>query len=55
MGKILGNLNLALATGAVLLLAAMFAFHSDVMDGAYFHYWVRFFHVISGVLWIGLL
>jgi len=55
MGKILGNLNLALATGVVLLLAAMFALHGEVMDGAYFHFWMRFFHVASGILWIGLL
>lgn len=56
MGKILGNLNLALALGVVLLLAAMFGLHGVAMgEGGYFHWWMRFFHVISGVLWIGLL
>ena len=56
MGKILGNLNLALATGLVLLLAVMFGFHAEEMsDGGYVNFWLRFFHVLSGVLWIGLL
>jgi uncharacterized membrane protein len=55
MGKILGNLNLALLLGVLLLLATMFGFHHADMDAAYLHWWLRFFHVISGVLWIGLL
>lgn len=55
MGKILGNLNLALLLGVVLLAAAMFGIHAEAMDGAYLHWWLRFFHVLAGVLWIGLL
>ena len=55
MGKILGNLNLAFLLGVVLLIAAMFGLHSGVMDGDYIHWWLRFFHVVAGVLWIGLL
>ena len=55
MGKILGNLNLALAFGVVLLLAVMFGFHADQMEGGYVNFWLRFFHVLSGILWIGLL
>jgi uncharacterized membrane protein len=56
MGKILGNLNLALLLGVALLVAAMVGLHGEQMaDGGYFHWWLRFFHVISGVLWIGLL
>jgi uncharacterized membrane protein len=55
MGKILGNLNLALLLGVLLLLAAMFGLHGSEMDSLYLHWWLRFFHVISGVLWIGLL
>ena len=55
MGKILGNLNLALLLGVLLLLAAMFGLHSGQMDSAYIHWWLLYFHVISGVLWIGLL
>ncbi len=55
MGKILGNLNLALALGVVLLLAVMFGFHADQMEGGYVNFWLRFFHVLAGILWIGLL
>lgn len=55
MGKILGNLNLALLLGVLLLIAAMFGLHGSEMDSLYLHWWLRFFHVISGVLWIGLL
>jgi uncharacterized membrane protein len=55
MGKILGNLNYSLALGAVLLLAVMFGFHGSDMNGQYFHWWMRFFHVLCGILWIGLL
>lgn len=55
MGKILGNLNLALLLGVLLLVAAMFGLHADLMAEDYLHWWLRFFHVIAGVLWIGLL
>jgi uncharacterized membrane protein len=55
MGKILGNLNLALALGVVLLIAAMFGLHGDAMGDNYVNIWLRFLHVISGILWIGLL
>lgn len=55
MGKILGNLNLALLLGAVLLAAAMFGLHGDMMGAGYFSYWLRFFHLLAGILWIGLL
>ena len=55
MGKILGNLNLALLLGVILLIAVMFGFHHDMMQSGYLNYWLRFFHVISGILWIGLL
>jgi uncharacterized membrane protein len=55
MGKILGNLNLALALGVGLLVAVMFGFHGDVMADGYINFWLRFFHVLSGILWVGLL
>jgi uncharacterized membrane protein len=55
MGKILGNLNLALLLGVLLLIAAMFGLHSDLMAEGYLNFWLRFFHVLSGILWIGLL
>ena len=55
MGKLLGNLNLALALGIILLIAAMFGLHADVMGDGYVNFWLRFFHVLAGILWIGLL
>ena len=56
MTKLLGNLNLALFTGVVLLALAMFGLHGGLIgEDGYINYWLRFFHVISGVLWIGLL
>jgi uncharacterized membrane protein len=56
MGKVLGNLNYALALGIVLLVATMFALHGDAAgEGGYVHWWMRFFHVLAGILWIGLL
>jgi uncharacterized membrane protein len=55
MAKLLGNLNSALVIGVILLIAAMFGLHSEEMTGDYIHWWLRFLHVIAGVLWIGLL
>ena len=55
MGKILGNFHLALGLGVLLLIAAMFGFHGDQMADGYVNFWLRFFHVLSGILWIGLL
>ena len=55
MAKILGNFHLALVIGIVLLLAAMFGLHKEVMGGAYWVDFVRYLHVFAGILWIGLL
>jgi uncharacterized membrane protein len=55
MAKILGNFHLALLIGVVLLLAAMFGLHRDVMDGIYWAQFLRYLHVFAGILWIGLL
>jgi uncharacterized membrane protein len=55
MAKILGNFHMALAIGVILLLAAMFGLHRDVMDPVYWTQFLRYLHVFSGVLWIGLL
>ena len=56
MAKTLGNFHLALLIGLVLLAAAMFGLHGEVIGTkAYWVGWLRFFHVIAGVLWIGLL
>src|SRR4051794_2388960 len=57
MAKILGNFHLALLIGVVLLLAAMFGFHRDLL-GVGMGYWAGFFrylHIFAGILWIGLL
>ena len=55
MAKILGNFHLALLIGVVLLLAAMFGLHADVMSGDYWAQFLRYLHVFAGILWIGLL
>jgi uncharacterized membrane protein len=56
MAKTLGNFHLALLIGLVLLAAAMFGLHGEAIGTKpYWIGWIRFFHVIAGVLWIGLL
>jgi uncharacterized membrane protein len=57
MAKILGNFHLALGIGVVLLVVAMFGLHGDQLgDGSYqWPQFLRYLHVIAGVLWIGLL
>jgi uncharacterized membrane protein len=56
MTKLLGNLNLALLIGVLLLALAMAGLHGGLIgEAGYVNYWLRFFHVLSGVLWIGLL
>src|SRR3954452_1245974 len=57
MAKILGNFNLALLIGIVLLVAAMFGLHHDLIaSGAYpWAQFLRYLHIFAGILWIGLL
>jgi uncharacterized membrane protein len=56
MAKLLGNLNLALLVGVALLALAMLGLHGDLIgEEGYLNYWLRFFHVLAGILWIGLL
>lgn len=56
MAKILGNFHYALLIGILLLVAAMFGLHGEAIGQAgYLNFWLRFLHVISGILWIGLL
>jgi uncharacterized membrane protein len=55
MAKILGNFHLALLIGIVLLLAAMLGLHRGAMDANYWVQFLRYLHVFSGILWIGLL
>jgi uncharacterized membrane protein len=55
MAKILGNFHLALLIGVLLLIAAMVGLHRDLMDSNYWVQFLRYLHVFSGILWIGLL
>jgi uncharacterized membrane protein len=56
MAKILGNFHLALGIGVLLLLAAMFGLHGEAIGvEGYWAQFLRYLHVIAGVLWIGLL
>ena len=55
MAKVLGNFHLALLIGVVLLLVAMFGLHGDTMSDGYWTEWLRYLHVLAGILWIGLL
>ena len=55
MAKILGNFHLALLIGIILLVAAMFGLHREVMDDLYWTQFLRYLHVFAGILWIGLL
>jgi len=52
MGKILENLNLTLAIGLILAIAAMAGFHADVLTAPPVFRWL---HVFFGITWIGLL
>ena len=51
MAKFFGNLNAVLATGFVLMLGLLFWTNSLGNPAG----WMTFLHVISGVMWIGLL
>lgn len=55
MAKILGNFHLALLIGLFLLVALMLGLHGDAMDRAYWTEFLRYLHVLAGILWIGLL
>ncbi len=56
MGKLLGNLHLTLAAGLVLLIALLFGVHSSELGNPLFGEAIlRFLHVFSGIVWIGLL
>jgi len=57
MAKILGNFHLALGIGVVLLLAAMFGLHGDLLGGGSYPWaqFLRYLHIFAGILWIGLL
>jgi uncharacterized membrane protein len=57
MAKILGNFHLALGIGIVLLIAAMFGLHGNLISGGDYPWsqWLRYVHIFAGILWIGLL
>ena len=55
MAKILGNFHLALLIGVVLLVGVMVGVHHSDMDKGYWIEFLRYLHVWSGILWIGLL
>ena len=57
MVKFFGNLNAVLVAGLVILVAIMFALHGGAMDQGevYANAVMRYLHVLSGIMWIGLL
>jgi uncharacterized membrane protein len=55
MAKILGNFHYALLIGILLLVAAMVGLHQAEMDKFYWLQFLRYLHVLVGILWIGLL
>jgi uncharacterized membrane protein len=55
MAKILGNFHLALLIGVVLLVAVMVGLNRETMDATYWAGFLRYLHVLAGILWIGLL
>ncbi|WP_341701943.1 urate hydroxylase PuuD [Ferrovibrio sp.] len=54
MAKILENMYKALGAGVVLALLVFLLVHSS-FDPAFWSFFVRWLHVLSGILWIGLL
>ena len=56
MAKILGNFHLALLIGIALMVVAMFGLHGAAIgEDGYWAQWIRYVHVLAGILWIGLL
>jgi len=55
MAKFFGNLNMVLLAGVVILVAIMFGMHGDMMGEAYANSFMRYLHVLCGIMWIGLL
>jgi len=59
MAKTLENLSWALILGTVLMLLVLFGFHGDALGGdgasAWAQAFLRYLHVLFGILWIGLL
>ena len=57
MAKLLGNLGITVLLGALLMLVVLYGFHGgQIGEGAAFlNGFLRFLHVLCGIMWIGLL
>ena len=55
MGTILANRNYALGLGALLAVAVTLGYHGGVLDATWVTAFAVFLHVLSGIVWIGLL
>src|SRR4028119_1091896 len=56
MAKILGNFHLALLIGFGLLIVARFGLRgAQIGEAGYWAQFLRYLHVLAGILWIGLL
>lgn len=56
MAKFFGNLNAVLGVSVVFLLVVMFGLHGNAMAADnYVQGFMRFLHVLTGIMWIGLL
>ena len=55
MATILGNRNTAIGLATLLAILAIVGFHVHVLDATWGIAYVVFLHVLSGIVWIGLL
>ena len=55
MAKFFANLNAVLLAAFVLLTVVIFAFHNGTDTMTYLNALFRYFHVLFGIMWIGLL
>ena len=55
MGTILANRTYAIALGALLTVLVIAGYHGGIIDAAWFTPFTVFLHVLSGIVWIGLL
>ena len=55
MAKVFANLNAVLVAAFVLLIVVIFAFHNGTETWTYLNALFRYFHVLFGIMWIGLL
>jgi len=55
MAKFFGNLGTVVLASIIFLVAVIFVFHSGTETPTYLNALFRFFHVLVGIMWIGLL